>query len=249
MEDRKPLENESNQTPVEQKPEKKQHHRLRNFLIILSVIIVALILAIGYLGIYKIPVVSSVMGADKPKNLGIKTSEEALVSIKEKIPMKITGDYMDFESTDPTQLFAGSIPVDTSTTSEEITSWLQRFEGTDPIFSNTQVKKFEGGLEISTMLTKYLKTPIYVKVLVNQTSNKSVSLDIQKASLGRIPVPEGYLDQAGDWFEEKIAKIMAAIPGFSMEKYEIHEDSSTFKGTFPAQVKKSKQGFSALFGL
>ncbi|MFA5070356.1 MAG: hypothetical protein WC528_03680 [Patescibacteria group bacterium] len=228
---------------------KKKHHRLRNFLIVLGVIIVALVLVIGYLGIYKIPVISSVMGADKPRDLGIKTSEEALASIKEKIQMKITGDYVNFESTDPSQLFTGVIPVDTSTTSEEITSWLQRFEGDDPIFSDTQVRKFEGGLEISTMLNMYLKTPVYVKVLVNQTSNKSVSLNIQKASLGRIPVPEGYLEKASDWFEEKIAKIMAAIPGFSMEKYEIHENYSTFKGTFPAQVKKSKQGFSALFSL
>jgi len=247
MEETNPLEKESNQPPTEKS--KKKHHRLRNFFIVIGVIIVVIILGVGYLGIYKIPVVSSVMGADKPKNLGIKISEEALVSIKEKIPMKIAGDYVNFESTDPSQLFTGSIPVDTQTTSEEITSWLQRFQGSDPIFSDTQVKKFEGGLEISTMLTKYLKTPIYVKVMVSQTSNKSVSLDITKASLGRIPVPEKYLNQASDWFEEKISKIMAAIPGFSMEKYEIYNDYSVFKGTFPAQVKKSKQGFSALFAL
>lgn len=247
MEETKPQDKESIQ-PLAEKP-KKKHHRLRNFFIVIGVIVAVLILGVGYLGIYKIPVISSVMGADKPKNLGIKTSEEALASIKEKIPMKITGEYVNFESTDPSQLFTGSIPVDTSTTSEEITSWLQRFEGTDPIFSNTQVKKFEGGLEISTMLTQYLKTPIYVKVMVNRASDKSVSLDIQKASLGRIPVPEKYLNQASDWFEEKISKIMAVIPGFSMEKYEIHKDYSVFKGTFPAQVKKSTQGFSALFGL
>lgn len=247
MEETRPLEKESNQ-PVAETP-KKKHHRLRNFLIVIGALIVVLVLGVGYTGIYKIPVVSSVMGADKPKNLGIKTSEEALASIKEKIPMKITGDYVNFESTDPSQLFTGSIPVDTSTTSEEITSWLQRFQGSDPIFSNTQVKKFEGGLEISTMLNKYLKTPVYVKVMVSRTSNKSISLDITKASLGRIPVPEKYLKEASDWFEEKISHIMAAIPGFSMEKYEIHEDYSVFKGTFPAQVKKSRQGFSALFGL
>lgn len=230
-------------------PVKKKHHRLRNFLIVLGVIIVVLILVIGYLGIYKIPVVSSVMGADKPKNLGIKTSEEALASIKEKIPMKITGEYVNFESTDPSQLFTGSIPVDTSTTSEEITSWLQRFEGDDPIFSQTQVRKFEGGLEISTLLNKYVKAPVYVKVNINQTAENTLDLDITKASLGRIPVPKGYLEKASDWFEEKVNHIMATIPGFSMENYEIHEGYSSFKGSFPAQVKKSKEGFSALFKL
>jgi len=242
-------ENKEIEKNKEIEPKPKKHHRLRNFLIVLIVIIVVLVLAIGYTGIYKIPVVSSVMGADKPKNLGIKTSPEALASIEQKIPMKLADEYVNYSSGNASQIFTGSIPVDTQTSSEEITSWLQRFQGSDPIFSNTQVKKFEGGLEISTMLTKYLKTPIYVKVMVNRTSVKSISLDITKASLGRIPVPEKYLKQANDWFEEKINHIMAVVPGFSMDKYEIHDGYSVFKGTFPAQTKKSTEGFSALLNL
>ncbi len=226
----------------------RRRHRLRTTLITFGVIIVLLVVGIAATGLYDVPVVSSVFGMNKPKDLGVRTSPEALESIKEKIPMKITGDTMEYGSAG-SKAFTGSIPVDTQTTSEEITSWLERFEGSDPIFTDTQVKKFEGGLEISTMLQKYTKAPVYVKVLVTRTGPKSVALTLQKAKIGAFTVPEKYRQQAEDWFEKKIGEAMRAIDGFSMETYEIHDGVSVFKGTFPAVAAPATGGWSDLMKL
>lgn len=234
--------------PVESETKKIKRHRLRKTLITLGVIVALLLVGVSATGLYNVPVVSSVLGTNKPKDLGIKISDEAFASIKTKIPLHITGAKVDFASAGKSA-FAGTVAVDTQTSSEEITSWLAHNQGTDPIFTNTQVKKIEGGLEISTMLQKYTKAPIYVKVMVTQTGPKSVALNIEKAKLGAFTVPEKYRKQAQGFFQDKIGDMMAAVDGFSMDNYEIHEGYSKFKGTFPATVAPSAQGWSGLMAL
>lgn len=238
-------------TPLQPSESETGHlirQRIVKKLIIFLTILAIPVIGAGAMGVYDVPVVSSLFGADKPKDLGIKVSDEAYASIQEKIPMKISGEKVDYVIAGQSA-FTGSIDIDTKTTSEEITSWLAKHEGTNPIFTRTQVKKFEGGLEISTMLHKYTTAPVYVKVLVTQTGPKSVTLSIQQAKLGRLNVPEKYRLKAEKYFQDKIFKIMSSIEGFSIDTYAIHEDSSTFKGTFPAIVAPSRQGWSGLFNL
>lgn len=226
----------------------KKRHGLRNFLIILIVIAALIVIGIGATGIYKVPIVSSIFGFNKPKNLGIITSTEALASVKQKIPLIISGSAVDYESS-PDKIFSGILPIDAQVTSEEVTSWLNRFKGTNSPFSDIQVKKIESGLEISTLVNKYIKAPVYVKVMVSQTSDKSINLNITKAKIGAFNVPAKYLAQAQDWFEKKINDRMATIPGFTMTTYEIHDGYSIMKGTWPKTVAPNKNGWSALIDL
>ncbi|MFC1662721.1 hypothetical protein ACFL04_00965 [Patescibacteria group bacterium] len=232
----------------EKKEVPKKRHRLRLAIIIIVAVLLVLIIGIGATGLYSIPGISAVFGMNKPKDLGVETSAEDLASIKKKIPMKIVGDPADYAS-GADDLFSGTLEVDTSTNNEEITSWLQRFEGDDPIFSDVQVKKIEGGLEISTMLNRYIKAPVYVKVMVDQVATNTIDLEIDQAKLGIFTVPENYQEQAEEFFEDKINELMNEIPGFTMKNYEIHEGVSKFKGTFPAEVSRSRQGWSALLDL
>jgi hypothetical protein len=237
--------------PDEQKKEiqkPKKRHGLRNFFIVFLIIVVAIVIAIGATGVYRVPVVSSVFGFNKPKDLGIKSSPEALASVKQKIPLVITGTAVDYSSS-PDKIFSGTMPVDTQVTSEEVTSWLNRFKGTNSPFTDIQVRKIEGGLEISTLVNKYIKAPVYVKVMINRTGEKSISLDIAKAKVGAFNVPAKYLTQAQDWFQKKINERMAVIPGFSMTTYEIHNGYSVMKGTWPKTVGSNQDGWSALVGL
>lgn len=228
--------------PIE-KP--KKHHGFRNFLITVAVIVVAIIIAVGVTGLYDIPLVSALAGVNKPKDLGIKTSDAALASVKQRIPLVIAGAPVNY-ATAGANIFSGTMPIDTQVTSEEVTSWLNRFNGTNSPFSDIQVKKIEGGLEISTMVNKYIKAPVYVQVMVARTGEKSVSLDIIKAKVGLFNVPATYAKQAQDWFQTRINERMAATPGFSMTQYEIHEGYSVMKGTWPKTVAPNAAGWSAL---
>lgn len=228
----------------EQKPKKSNF--FRNCLIIIVVILLVLIVGVAVTGLYEIPVISSLVGANKPKDLGIKTSPEALASIKEKVTMKISSEPIDYTKSGD-QIFSGEVPVDTQITSEELTSWLNRFQGSNSAVTNVQVKKIEGGIEMSAMLDKYVKAPIYAKVMVNRVSEKSIDIDFQKAKVGFFSMPDNYLQQAEDFFEKKANERIADTPGFSIEQLEYHDGYSIFKGTFPANAKPSVSGWTGLF--
>lgn len=239
VESLKPTNNERLDQP------KKKHHPFRTLLITLLVIIIVLVVGVSATGIYAVPGVSAIFGFNRPKDLGIKTSQEALNSLKQKIPLTISGPAVDYAQSGD-KIFSGEMPVDAQRSSEEITSWIDRFKGTNPPVKDVQVKFIEGGMEISGMVTQYVKAPVYVKVGVTQTSSNSVALDIQKAKLGLFTVPDKYLQQAEGWFEDAINERMADIPGYSIETLEYHDGYSYFKGTYPQNVAPNPKGWSAL---
>ncbi|MDP2789810.1 MAG: hypothetical protein Q8O51_01650 [bacterium] len=226
--------------PVNEKvPIKKKRHTWYWWLL---GIVVVIVLAIAWTGICNIPVASAIMGANKPKDLGVKVSEEAYVSIQQKVPLVIEGAKVDYSS-NSSEIFSGSVPVDTQNTSEEVTSWLNKMQGTNPAVTDVQVRMIEGGVEISGMVQQYVKAPLYAKVMINRTSEKSVSLDITSAKLGRFSVPVKYVQQFEDWVVKKVNSRMASIPGFSLTQLEYHDGYDIWKGTVPAQVRPAKNGY------
>ncbi|RJO59700.1 hypothetical protein C4546_01285 [Candidatus Parcubacteria bacterium] len=234
-------------TPTVPQPEiqaVKKKHKFR-WLYWLVGIIVVILIAISATGVYAVPGVSAIFGMNKPKDLGIKVTEEAYNTIKQKIPLQITGEKADY-SASPATIFTGSAPVDTQNTSEEVTSWLAKMQGPDPIISQVQVKMIEGGVEFSGQINKYLKSPVYAKVMINRTSENSVSIDITSAKLGIFNVPQKYVQQFEDWALKQVNGRMATIPGFSLQQLEYHDGYDIWKGTVPAQVKPAKGGWTDL---
>lgn len=235
--------------PIEKDPEihkpKKKKHPLRTFLIVLVVIILVLIIGLAATGVYTVPVISAVFGFNEPKDLGVEISPEALASLKEKIPMTISGEKTDFSS-ESADIFSGEIAVDTTITANEASSWLQRHQRPDPIISQLTVRQMEGGMEISGMVNQYIKAPVYAKVMVDLVDANTIDLDIQEGKLGMFSVPEKYLNQVEELLEDEINSLINRVPGFSIETYELHDGYSNFKGTFPENVKPSPLGWSDL---
>lgn len=229
-----------------QPTEIKKRHGFRNFVITLVIILILIAIGVSATGVYAVPGIASVFGMNKPKDLGVTYTAQDLTTLEQNIPLKITGTPVDYATTPSSQIFSGQIPVDTNRTSAELTAWINRFGGSDTPVTDVQVKFIEGGMEISGMVDQYVHAPVYVKVMVDQTSSNSVALDIQKAKLGVITVPDKYLQQAQDWFQKRINERMADIPGYSIDKLEYHDGYSYFKGTYPAVVAPSTHGWSSL---
>lgn len=227
--------------------ELKAKRRRRTLVIWLTVIIV-LVFGVAATGLVSIPIVSSVLGTGKPKDLGIRTSDIDLASLKAKIPMEIVGAPTSYAS-GADDVFSGTLDVSAEVTSEEITSWLQRFEGTDPLFTDVQVKFIAGGMELSGLVHKYISAPAYAKIKVARSSDKSIALKVEKAKLGVFTVPSNYRERAETFFEDKANEIMAAIDGFSMDAWDLHDGYEVFKGSLPKQVRRSPQGWSGLLDL
>jgi len=83
---------------------------------------------------------------------------------------------------------------------------------------------------------KINNVPMYLKVKIDKTSSKTVSIDIQKLSLGRIGVPADIKEKAQSNLEPLVNDIIAKYEGFSMEKLQFNEEGLYFKGTLPEEV-------------
>ncbi len=215
------------------------------FIILIVVIVIFLGLAttVAALGVWEVPVISSVLGTDESVDLGVGASPEALASLEAKVPMTITSERVG--SVD--DMFSGEIAVDTRMTSEEMTSFIQRFQGDDPVVSQVQVKFIEGGMELSGNIHEYVRAPGYAKVLVDQDGSHAITLKLIDAKLGRLSIPEQYRDDIEKFAEDLINKRMSEVEGFGMTTLEYHDGYATFVGTYPAVVKSHDRGWGALF--
>lgn len=227
-------------TPIPAQPTPTpKRHRGRNAIIVLLIVIVALLIGIATTGVYTIPGLSRLLGADKPQDLGVQASQEALDTFFAGLPTRIETEASRRCLT-CNRIYEGSVPIEARPTDQEITSFLKlqpRQQG--DLLKHTQVKYIEGGMEISTKVSRYIKAPVYAKVLVSKGGPKSVSLTLVEGKVGRMAVPEKYLQQAEDYFEDLANDHLAGIEGFSIETLEYHPGTSYFKGTLPAVVKSA----------
>ena len=170
-----------------------------------------MVLALGYFGL--IPGLSSVLGADKPRDLGIRYTEADRTSARAKSQIV----YATLpESTPPEQsrVFSGSRPVSATFSSAEITSLLNNRPWRYYPYKNMQIKfNGDGSAEVSGMLDKS-KVPgycaaigipkeaanfamkflppnpvFYVKGRAALTNNKLSLFEPEAFELGRIPMP------------------------------------------------------------
>jgi hypothetical protein len=114
------------------------------------VFIVIPVLVLGYLGF--VPGLSGLMGATKPKDLGVRYSQADFTSYQQK-----TGrQFLDFANAPANPLkpgkktiFADPQPQNTATTQEEITAAINLVGWSDMPITNAQVRFGDGTVEMS----------------------------------------------------------------------------------------------------
>lgn len=214
----------------------KKRHRLRTTIIVLIVVFVILPLAVlGWTGVYQIPVVSAIFGTNKPIDLGIHPTAADLASAEAGNPMTITSRPGEFRWT-RTKTFSGTVAVSDEHTSAEVTAFIKKYHGDGGHVRDIQVKFREGGMEISSFVLPYIKAPAYVDVDVARTSATSVSLNLRKAKVGRLDVPEQYYDDIEKAAERIINREMSKIPGFRIDELDYRDGTAYLNGALPANV-------------
>lgn len=229
------MENTPKSEPVTALP-KIRHHRLRWTIVVLIIILVLLSLAaLGWSGVYQIPVISSIFGTTKPIDLGVHPTEADLVKAEADNPMVVSAEPGSFQWT-RNKAFSGSVAIDDQHTSAEMTAFIKKYHGTTCHVRDIQVKFRNGGMEISAFVVPYIKAPAYVDVDVTRTSNQTISLNLKKAKVGRLTVPETYYDDIEKAAQDIINREIAKVPGFSIETLEYHAGTAYLKGALPQSV-------------
>lgn len=135
-------------TPEEEKP-KKKHSVLKWVLITLGAVLLAGLLYAGWLGF--VPGLSTVMGANKPVDLGVTYTEQDLQAFYDKTGQEVL-DYADAPvSTDGYKtIFADPVAMDVQVTQEEITARINESGWVYMPLDNVQVRLGEGNsIEVS----------------------------------------------------------------------------------------------------
>ncbi len=227
-----------NGQPSEQSsPEEPKHKRRKWPWIVLAIVIFVPLLVLGWTGLYSIPVVSAIFGTNKPIDLGVKVSAEALASAMRDNPMTLVGDSKTWYGLSKKK-YSGSVPIDDVHSSEEVTSFISHYTQGHKYARDIQVKFVEGGMEVSAFVVPVIKAPIYAKVGVTRTGSKSVSITVDKAKVGRLSVPATYYDDIGREASQWINERLAEADGFSLETLEYRDGEAYLKGTLPKTVEQ-----------
>jgi hypothetical protein len=181
------------------------------FLLVILLIILTPVFALGMMGF--IPGLSSILGADKPRDLGVKYTAADLSSVRSKSQI----EYATLPpSTSPlqTRQFTGAREIKGEFSSAEITASLNNQNWVHWPYKNVQIKfNADGSGEISGILIKdklpgyataigvptealafvmkYLPAdPVfYVKMKATLENNKVGIFEPQSLQIGRIPLP------------------------------------------------------------
>jgi len=185
---------------------------MKKFLLFLILLIVILpIFALGFMGF--IPGLSTILGTDKPRDLGIKYSKEDLTSIRAK-------SHIEYKSLPNTEIssqsrqFSGKRDVSAEFTSAEITTTMNNQPWKYWPYKDVQMKfNADGSGEVSGVLIKskvsnyaavigapkeaidfamkYLPAdPVfYIKIKASLADNKIAIFEPQNFEIGRMPMP------------------------------------------------------------
>lgn len=231
-----------------QQPHRKSRRGLWITLTILIVILVLLpLFALGWTGLYQVPVVSALFGTNKPIDLGVHPTTADLTSALADNPMTFVGEPSTWYGM-AKRTYSGTVPIDDVHSSAEVTAFIEEFTGGRKYARDIQVKFNDGGMEISAFVTPRINAPVYADVGVVRTSPISVSITVRSAKLGRLTIPSGYYDdiatEATKWINERLAE----VSGLSIEELEYTENIAHLKGILPATVEQVPGEEYTIFG-
>lgn len=189
-----------------------------------------------------VPVVSDIMGANTPRDLGVKSTNEDYKNALAKIGFELDNS-LGFGKDTMISYGAGRREVDITLTNAEISSLINFKHAEAYPVRNAQVKiSQDGTMEASALVVvpEYkgysLKNAVYAKGKVEVLGSKSVNLVPEAAAIGYVPVP---IDpKMVDFVETEVNGKLSSIPGLEIESISYQDGGINFKGTIPASAKR-----------
>lgn len=201
---------------------------------IMGIILIG-VLVLAYLGF--VPVLSDLMGTNKPKNLGVSYSETNYASGLDKVPGAIVLNP-EYLCATCAYTSSGSVPVNTSFTESEFTAMINKRNSKVGPLRDAQFKfNADGTVEASGLLIDPRITgPVYVKGKIDFASGRNATLKLDTAQIGNITLPADQAKIAEQIANDTIQKTFAQNPGLSITSITIEEGKVNFNGTLPKEV-------------
>jgi hypothetical protein len=235
---------------------------LKLLLLLIFVLLLGSVLTLGYFGF--IPVLSSVFGSDKPRDLGIKYTKQQYTDYVAKTKEEIT-PIKETVSPENSIVYSGKIDLKQSFTPEEISARLNYAVWKYMPVTNTQLRiNPDGTVEFSGLVLynriegfvaregagqysiedikkgmDYIKLlnkdfPVYTKFKATVVNNK-VNLDLKTIEVGRFSIPLGAVN-ASEAVTSVSQTIMEKVPGFYAKSVNFDNGKMNFEGSVPEKL-------------
>jgi hypothetical protein len=199
------------------------------------------VLLIAATGFIKIPLLSALLGTEKPRDLGVRTDPSYFTDMLTKQGVKLEGSY-DKLCLECYITYSDMKPMDISVTSNELSSWIKETnkEGT---LKDVQVKLgSNNNMEMSANvdLRKHgydFSGPIYAAGKIVKSGTNTLRIEINKAEAGIIPIPGEYAKQGAGELEKTINDQLGRMPGLDIEDFSVENGALHYKGNFPSLIR------------
>ena len=208
--------------------------RVAVVLVVLAAVVVG---GLGVAGVVQVPVVSSVAGMDRPRDLGglpaDRAAYQAFVTAHGFRLPSPAGNY----TLGSAHTFSGSVPLDEVVGEAEINA-MGELANPSPAFRQVTMRFHDGYAEASAMvdLASFgypFAGPVYGRWTVVVTGPKSVSVDVSSLEFGRVPVPAEVAKTARDALNTYLTGRLATIDGLRIGTFALEEGGVHFAGSLP----------------
>ncbi len=212
-----------------------------------------IVLVGGYFNL--IPKAALFMGTNKPKDLGVKFSDQTVNELKKK-----SGIISLNTSATDVPTYTGSKELEIKLNSQELTAWARNRGWSSYPVSNAQIKiNNNGSIEASATvlggkITEWITStggkasivdlvkskipvklndfPVYFKGTANVTNNQ-VSVNFDTLKVSNIPVPLSLLNDNKEAIDNFVEERLDFVEGLYINKLNFENGTMNFVGTVP----------------
>ncbi|MGZ6267553.1 MAG: hypothetical protein ACXWM8_07715 [Candidatus Limnocylindrales bacterium] len=209
---------------------------LRRLVLGVSLVLVAVLVAVSWLGVMQVPVLSAAFGMDHPRDLGMVRDAGALDAFTSKWGIEMPSPTQNYNLANKHH-YSGSVQVD-DTISEAALAALPEYSAPNKIISQMQFRIHEGFVAMSAFVNVPgypASGPMYTEFSVTATGSQTVAVDFAHLDFGRVGVPGNVVDtvktEVSNYLNKKILEA-----GVTIDTLQLHEGGITFKGTWPKTI-------------
>jgi hypothetical protein len=235
------------------------------FLFIVGIMVLIPLLVLGFLGF--VPIVSDIMGTNRPRDLGVKYTDADYLSARSKTGVELVALPEDTPLEQSIQM-TGKKPVTTAFTDEELTALANRRKWKYYPVKDVQIKVNEDGTaEASARLLtgrllnygkatgvpEYYMTnvfdkvglipnpPVYIKGKATVV-NGEITGKVEKLEIGRIEVPKTFVEENNGKLVEFLEGGIKRTPGLTVKSLDFNSGKMNFDGTLPQKEATVNNG-------
>ena len=209
---------------------------MRRLLVVIVGILVAAVVAVSWLGLAQVPVMSAAFGMDHARDLGMPSDRAAFETFCDQYGIERPSPAENYTLSSKHH-WSGSVAVD-GEISEAALGSLREFTTPNSHFSQIQFRIHEGYVELAAFVNVPgypVSGPVYGQFSISRNSSRSVSIDISKLDFGRVGVPGDIVNQATTALDTYVNKTILEA-GITIDSLELREGAIYFKGTWPKTI-------------